>query len=101
MSMWVVGIDGIDTETGKVRPRQVATFSSRRTQQHEDIEPGALPRVRRPLAEHAHMGRYAVGGAPGVVRRGGSIRLMVLTRSMDLSNEAITRTPVLSACATR
>jgi integrase len=30
---WVVRVDGIDTETGKHRPRQLGTFTSRRTAQ--------------------------------------------------------------------
>jgi integrase len=30
---WVVRVDGIDTETGKVRPRQLGTFASRRAAQ--------------------------------------------------------------------
>ncbi len=58
-------------------------------------------RASRPTGEPARKGRYAVGGPPCSGSRGGSIRSTVLTRSMDLSNEAIERTPVLSACATR
>jgi hypothetical protein len=30
---WVVGVDGIDTETGRRRPRQVGTYPSRRAAQ--------------------------------------------------------------------
>jgi hypothetical protein len=30
---WVVRMDGIDTETGRHRPRQVGTYASRRTAQ--------------------------------------------------------------------
>ncbi len=30
---WVVRVDGIDTETGKHRPRQLGTFASRRSAQ--------------------------------------------------------------------
>ena len=30
---WVVRVDGIDTETGKHRPRQLGTYASRRSAQ--------------------------------------------------------------------
>ena len=45
---WVVRIDGIETTTGKVRPRQIGTYSSRRAAQKaatsaaaEDVAPVA------------------------------------------------------------
>jgi hypothetical protein len=30
LDRWVVRVDGIDTETGRTRPRQLGTYSSRR-----------------------------------------------------------------------
>ena len=30
---WVVSVDGIETETGKHKPRQIGTFNSRRAAQ--------------------------------------------------------------------
>ena len=61
---WVVRVDGIDTETGKHRPRQLGTFTSRRSApdggdvvRRGDGEIGGGPRHRRPS-------RRAVGGRP-------------------------------------
>jgi hypothetical protein len=35
---WVVRVDGIDTESGKARPRQLGTFRSRRAAQRAASE---------------------------------------------------------------
>lgn len=57
-----------------------------------------LPRtgVRQRVGGHGS-GRYAMVGPLGSGSLGGSIRVTVLTRPMDLSNEATARMPVLSA----
>ena len=50
---WVVRVDGIDTETGKARPRQVGTYLSQRaakTAASRATAEGAVPNARGTLS---------------------------------------------------
>ncbi len=93
---WVVRVDGIDTETGRRRPRQVGTFSSRRAAQSaatafaaSGAHIGDRDTVGR-VVDHCVAGKVDVGSktrlqyewAAGHIRSGiGGVRIDRLERS--------------------